>query len=159
MIRATARRATEADLDFILATERLPGYEKTVGRFEEAQHRLNLASPEWIYLVSEGCGLAILQDVENPNGNVQLRRFIVTETGSGLGSALLPVILGYTFQNTTAHRIWLRVVAGNDAALRLYEKCGFSREGVEREAGRRPDDIRFDFITMSILKSEWDARS
>ncbi|MBP1850707.1 GNAT family N-acetyltransferase [Rhizobium halophytocola] len=158
MIRATARRATLDDIPFILATERLPGYEKTVGRFDEAEHVAQVDHPDWLYLVAEGLGLGIFQDIRHPDQNIQLRRFIVTEPSKGLGSLLLPAVLGHAFQHTDAHRIWLRLVDGNTAAVKLYAKCGFVREGIQRQAGVRPDGSRFDFIVMSVLRPEWEMQ-
>ena len=38
----TLRPATEADIPFVMATERMPGFERTVGRWEEAAHRAEM---------------------------------------------------------------------------------------------------------------------
>ena len=45
-------RATEADLSFIMATERMPGYEDLVGRSDHAQHRAALADASYAYFVA-----------------------------------------------------------------------------------------------------------
>lgn len=158
MTALVLRRATEADIPLIMATERKPGYEKTVGRFEEAEHRANLADPDRLYLLHEGMGLALLCGLGNRDGNVCLRRFIVTETSVGLGSALLPQVLAHVFEETSTHRLWLHHVRDNAAAARLYAKFGFQHEGVDRQAGLRPDGTRFDLINLSILRPEWAAQ-
>jgi hypothetical protein len=40
-------RAAEADIPFIMATERLPGYEELVGRWSEAEHRAALSDDRY----------------------------------------------------------------------------------------------------------------
>ncbi|MCO6177804.1 GNAT family N-acetyltransferase [Ciceribacter sp. RN22] len=152
------RRATQADIPFIIETERKPGYDRTVGRFEENEHRAHLDDPNWLYLMHEGMGLALLHGVESRDGNLCLQRFIVTETSVGLGSALLPLVLNQVFLETTAHRLYLHHVEGNTKAARLYARFGFQHEGIEREAGLRPDGSRFNLINLSILRPEWAAR-
>ncbi|THV25642.1 GNAT family N-acetyltransferase [Peteryoungia ipomoeae] len=152
------RRATEADIPFIMATERKPGYRKTVGQFEDAEHRAHLGNPDWLYLLHEGMGLALLCGLGNRDGNLCLRRFMVTEPSIGHGSALLPQVLDHVFVQTSTHRLWLHHVEGNEAAARLYAKFGFQHEGVDRQAGVRADGTRFNLINLSILRPEWAAR-
>jgi RimJ/RimL family protein N-acetyltransferase len=154
----TLRRATQDDIPFIMTTERLPGYEQTVGRFEEDEHRRHLADPAWLYLVQAEMGLALLHGIGNRDGNLCLRRFIVTKTSSGFGSALLPVVLDHVFEETATHRLWLHHVKDNTKAARLYARFGFLHEGVEREAGLRPDGSRFDLVNLSLLRPEWASR-
>jgi RimJ/RimL family protein N-acetyltransferase len=152
------RRATEDDIPFIMETERLPGYEKTVGRFEEDEHLAHLADPAWLYLVQPEMGLALLHGLGSRDGNLCLRRFIVTKTSAGIGSSLLPLVLDHVFQETPTHRLWLHHVRENATAARLYARFGFLHEGIEREAGLRPDGSRFDLINLSILRPEWASR-
>ena len=48
----------------------------------------------------------------------------------------------------------LHVLASNRAAIATYEKTGFLREGVLREAAFI-DDRHEDVVLMSILRGEW----
>jgi RimJ/RimL family protein N-acetyltransferase len=152
------RRATEADIPFVMETERKPGYEKTLGRFEHDRHATLLADPSWIYLVAPPHGIALFNEVDEPQKNICLKRFAVSERGAGYGSQLLPAALNFAFTETDAHRVWLRLVEKNEAALALYRKFGFVEEGMAREAGIAPDGSRFSFIVMSILRPEWASR-
>jgi len=52
------RDATTDDVPFVMATERLPGYERTVGRWNEVQHLSELALPTSRYLIAEEGGVA-----------------------------------------------------------------------------------------------------
>jgi RimJ/RimL family protein N-acetyltransferase len=152
----TLRRATEADIPFIHATERLPGYEPLVGRFEADAHRANLADPSWQYLIGlddSGTprGFAILQDRLKADGNCFLRRIAVTQAGGGFGKPFLAALIDRVFATTSDTRFWLSVRAGNDRARHVYESLGFVAEGPEG-----PDDPTSTI--MAVTRDAWQAR-
>jgi ribosomal protein S18 acetylase RimI-like enzyme len=64
--------------------------------------------------------------------------------GRGVGSALLAAAERHA-RDGGARKLSLRVLSTNDAALRLYERCGFRREGTLRDEflieGRYVDDV------------------
>jgi ribosomal protein S18 acetylase RimI-like enzyme len=64
--------------------------------------------------------------------------------GRGVASALLAAA-GQHARERGARKLSLRVLSTNDAALRLYERLGFRREGTLREEflidGRYVDDV------------------
>jgi RimJ/RimL family protein N-acetyltransferase len=74
----------------------------------------------------------------------------------GLGTEAIRLVLGYAFDTLRLHRVALRVLAYNARAIRAYEKCGFVREGVEREsafvAGEWHDDVM-----MAVLDRDFRA--
>ena len=78
--------------------------------------------------------------------------------GKGYGSDALRLILSYAFSELNLYRIELTVIAYNVGAIRAYERAGFVREGVKRQAIQR-DGQRFDLISYGILRDEWLARS
>jgi len=49
------------------------------------------------------------------------------------------------------HRISLRVVAENAAAIRVYEKAGFKHEGTMKDAYFGDDEKYHDNLIMSII--------
>jgi RimJ/RimL family protein N-acetyltransferase len=53
--------------------------------------------------------------------------------GRGLGSEAIRLVLRCAFEGYGLHRVGLRVLDSNPRAIRAYEKCGFVREGHERE--------------------------
>jgi RimJ/RimL family protein N-acetyltransferase len=63
----------------------------------------------------------------------------------------------YGFEELRLHRIDLRVLDYNARALRAYEKCGFVREGLERESALVDGTWHSDVI-MSILEQEYRAQ-
>ena len=147
------RRAKPADIAFIMATERLPGYDKMVSRFDEDVHRANLADDNWLYFIGlddKGVpqGFAILQDRSKPDGNEFLRRIAVVNAGGGFGKPFLSAIVDWVFTQTQAQRFYLHVRNANTRASHVYTSLGFVSEGPE-------SDEEPDSTTMALLKSCW----
>ena len=150
------RRATEADILSIHATERLPGYEPLVGRFEADVHRANLADPNWLYFIGlddagTPRGFAILQDRLKAGGDCFLRRIAVTQAGGGFGMPFLATLIEWVFASAADTRFWLSVRAGNDRARHVYEPLGLVAEGPEG-----PDDPTSTI--MAITRAQWRQR-
>jgi len=74
--------------------------------------------------------------------------------GKGVGTESTLMILNFIFEQMDFHRVYLSVISHNDRAIRLYEKCGFKREGIKREAfysmGKHSD-----IIEMGLLQKEF----
>ncbi|MEV6103765.1 GNAT family protein [Streptomyces sp. NPDC051940] len=75
--------------------------------------------------------------------------------GKGIGSEAIGLVLGHAFGEVGLHRVWLEVFAFNHRAIRAYEKAGFVREGVQREA-LLWDGVRHDAYLMSVLRRDHD---
>lgn len=78
------------------------------------------------------------------------------QRGKGYGREALELALGFAFRELNLHRIGLTVYEYNEAAIALYEKVGFQREGVYREHLLR-DGRRFDMYLYGLLRHEWSA--
>ncbi|MFE7166173.1 GNAT family N-acetyltransferase [Streptomyces sp. NPDC057616] len=76
----------------------------------------------------------------------------------GLGTEATRLIVGHAFEHLGVHRIQLEAYGHNHRALRVYEKAGFTVEGVRREAELR-DGEWVDQVMMGILDREWAALS
>ncbi len=160
----TLRSAALADLDAIMAIERTPDFEHFVGRSSEAEHRAMLASSNYAYFVGEAtdgaiAAFAILRDLEDAHGNLYLKRIAVARPGQGVGGAFFRLVVEWVFTRTAAHRFWLDCFAHNARAQRVYEKLGFSRDGVLRQAYRAPDGSRLDLTMMALTRPQWAARA
>ena len=74
--------------------------------------------------------------------------------GQGYGSDAVREILRIAFEKMNLNRVYLRVFENNPRAIRVYEKCGFQKEGVLRQDhyfGRCYSDT----FVMAILKQEY----
>jgi RimJ/RimL family protein N-acetyltransferase len=74
--------------------------------------------------------------------------------GHGYGYEAMTLTLQFAYQEINLHRVQLTVFSYNTRAIRLYEKLGFQREGVFREALLR-DGARHDMYLYGLLRDEW----
>jgi len=79
--------------------------------------------------------------------------------GRGLARAASELILRRAFGPLGLKRLYLHAFADNAAAITLYERLGFVREGVLRAHARRDGDaVAHDVVVMGLLRAEWTAR-
>jgi RimJ/RimL family protein N-acetyltransferase len=76
------------------------------------------------------------------------------EWGKGFATDAVRLLLAHGFGPLRLNRIWLHVHADNVAGIRAYEKVGFRREGLLRQAAAR-DGVLVDVVVMAVLRSEW----
>jgi putative acetyltransferase len=73
------------------------------------------------------------------------------ERGTGVGSALMAAIIDVGENWLDLRRLELEVYVDNAAAIALYERHGFEREGIARQAAFR-DGEYVDVIRMARLR-------
>ncbi|MEU0671780.1 GNAT family protein [Streptomyces sp. NPDC006172] len=74
----------------------------------------------------------------------------------GLGTEATRLIVGHAFEQLGLHRVQLELYGDNARARRVYEKVGFTLEGVRREAAFRGGRW-VDEVLMGLLDQEWAA--
>ncbi len=80
-----------------------------------------------------------------------------SEWGKGYGTEATALVVHYAFKKLHLNRVQLHVYEYNLRGMRTYEKIGFRREGVLRQA--HVYDGRFwDTVVMAILREEWEER-
>ena len=77
--------------------------------------------------------------------------------GQGYGAAAIGLLLEFAFRQMNLNRVYLRVYAANERAVRCYEKCGFQVEGRLRDHVFRDGQYE-DVLEMGVLRREYDAR-
>ena len=104
-------------------------------------------------------GTIFIKNIDYSSNNGEYGIFIGESSARGKGFAKIAtdLILEYAFETIGLHRIYLTVMKDNVAAIKLYEKCGFSREGIMRDGYLRKDGY-VDVVMMSVLKREWENR-
>lgn len=153
-------RAGEADLPFVMAAERGPGFEAFVGRWERARHEQALCDGRHAYFVAREnrrpVGFAMLRDWGSPERVACLKRIAVAEPGLGHGRRIVALAADALFGETDAHRFWLGVFPENERAQRAYRAVGFQPEGIARGSAFF-GGIHRDELVMSLLRPEWQA--
>jgi RimJ/RimL family protein N-acetyltransferase len=74
--------------------------------------------------------------------------------GRGYGRESIHLLLTYAFRYLNYRKVWLRVHAANERALRAYRACGFVEEGRQR-AHVWSNGAYDDLVLMGILREEW----
>jgi len=72
----------------------------------------------------------------------------------GFGTETMSLLIEHGFNTLNLNRIALQVFSSNPRAIRAYEKAGFIKEGVLRQAIYKNGNYS-DIFIMSVLKSEW----
>ncbi len=73
----------------------------------------------------------------------------------GYGKETTQLMVDYAFETLNLNRVQLHVSKENERAVNIYEKIGFIKEGVLREA-MYFDNRYVDFYLMGILKTDWE---
>jgi RimJ/RimL family protein N-acetyltransferase len=74
--------------------------------------------------------------------------------GRGYGRESIHLLVQYAFEHHNYHKVWLRVHAFNERAVRAYRACGFIEEGRLRAhvwSNGRYDDL----LVMGLLREDW----
>jgi len=97
-----------------------------------------------------------IQGIDRANRSAGIRISIdhSDHQGKGYGQEALQLMLDYGFGVLNLHRIELEVFTYNPRAIHVYEKIGFVREGIRREALFYNHQYH-DAIIMSILEKEY----
>ena len=110
---------------------------------------INLETEELIGV----CGFL---DVDHVNQAAEIGIFIGNKHfwNKGYGTEALSLIIDYGFKALNFHNIILKVYEFNKRAIRCYEKIGFKKIGIRREAIHRNLD-KHNVIYMDIVSKEF----
>lgn len=103
-------------------------------------------------------GITILKDINLVNRVSEFAIYIgdVEERGKGYSSIATLLTLKFGFNDLGLNRIFLKVLEENVAAIELYKKCNFTKEGVLRETIFKNNQFKNEII-MSVMKSEFQG--
>lgn len=93
------------------------------------------------------------------NGNALICRVAIAPEmrGQGLAGSMIDRVIEEAFRFTTVERLELNVYTWNAAAIRTYQRSGFTLEGVRRSSAL-VDGQRWDTAIMSLLRADWPGR-
>ena len=92
-------------------------------------------------------------DPVHRSAELQIRIGEADLRGQGFGTEAVRQLVRFGFRDLNLHRVYLNVFAANERAIRAYEKAGFQREGLLREAAHI-DGRYVDVVVMGIVRSE-----
>lgn len=113
--------------------------------------RLSILTPDQRYI-----GNVNLTSIHPINRSAELSIMIgdPSERGKGYGTQSVKAAVRHGFDDLALNRIYLQVLADNEAAIRTYQRCGFSDEGVKRQEVFKCGAFH-DMRCMAILRSEF----
>lgn len=105
-------------------------------------------------------GFLSLGEIDRENQKAQIGMLIGEKEywGQGCGTDSLRTLLNYLFFELEFNRVGLEVFEYNERAKKVYEKIGFTVEGLQRQ-GLRRDDKYYDIYIMGILKEEYNKKA
>lgn len=158
------RNADRDDIEFILQLESDPKNSLYIGQWDYEQHVLALENQNIKYFIiendlSQKCGYVILTDLRNNNNSIHIKRIAIdsSKSNKGYGKGAFKLILGWIFENTQAHRVWLDVKDFNARAIHIYQSNGFVIEGTLRD--HEFNNLKKEYESyhiMSILRKEYE---
>lgn len=121
-------------------------------------------SDQLIYIVvdrttNSKIGHVALSRIDRTNRSARISKLLVGDPnarGKGYGRQIIQELLRIGFDTLGMHRITLGVYDYNVSAIKLYESCGFSKEGLMRDSSWL-DGHYYSVYEMSILEDEWRA--
>ncbi len=93
-------------------------------------------------------------DTISRRGNLGIAIFNPEYWSKGHGTEAIGLILQYSFTTLNLHSVELEVFSNNPRAQQCYEKSGFKKTGVRREA-LFSNGSYIDIYLLDITKKEW----
>lgn len=103
----------------------------------------------------QGLGTIILSDIDMKNGIAQVHIKLAGENGRhrGYGTDALQAIVKYAFNEMRLNCVYAEVLAYNTPSQKLFEKCGFYKEGIMRSRVFKMGKY-VDVVSYSRLKKD-----
>ncbi|MDM5188768.1 GNAT family protein [Bacillus sp. DX4.1] len=98
-----------------------------------------------------------LGKIDRVNRSARIGKVLVGDTsmrGKSIGKEMIEEVLKVAFEELKLHRVSLGVFDFNTSAITCYEKVGFVKEGLQRDA-RKIGSEYWSLWEMSILENEW----
>lgn len=131
----------------ILLDNTIRWFEKNVGN----ENRVDLVFEESDEVVAMGG----LTNINHEINKAELYIFVNPNSQrAGIGTHATKLLCKYGFEQMGLNKIFLETNEDNYAARRVYEKCGFSLEGMHRAEYRDKDGNYLCRIYMGLLKGE-----
>jgi diamine N-acetyltransferase len=99
-------------------------------------------------------GTVGLFKIEHEHGSAEFGILLGERRGQGLGTEATRLVLGWAFDTLGLRNVMLQVLAWNAEAERAYERAGFRRVGVRRDAamsrGKAVDVVLMDVVPADL---------
>lgn len=134
----------------------LQSEEEFIAKLYQDEHRLVLGIA--LQQADQLIGASGLEDIDFKNRHAVFGIFIgeKAEWGKGYGAEATRLMLQHAFETLNLNRVRLQVYETNARGRRLYEKIGFTQEGVLRQE-RYAQGRYWNAFLLAMLREEWEA--
>lgn len=136
------------------------GYSFPVSYHQQVKWIENLANEKNTFRAivdvdGQGIGTIILSDIDMKNGTAEIHIKLAHDSnrGKGYGTDAVSTLINYSFNDLRLNCVFCRVNEDNIASQKMFEKCGFIKEGCLRSRVYR-DGRYYNFYEYSVVKSE-----
>lgn len=135
------------------------GWSKPVTMEEQNTWFKNLVNDKNIrYAICEkeaAIGTATIRNIDWKNRSAALDIKIDKNfTKKGYGCETITLLIEYCFNELNMNRIYVNILKHNKASEKLFAKCGFVNEGMQKEAVYKNGEYH-DLLMYSILKKDY----
>lgn len=104
---------------------------------------------------SKAIGTVILSDIDHKNGTAQIHiKMTAGEArGKGYGTDAVKTLVGYAFRELRLNCIYAEILSYNTPSVKLFEKCGFQKDGVLRARVYKNGQF-VNVYSYSVLKDD-----
>ena len=159
--RVTLRLAGDADVERLVEILREPEVARWWGDYDAERVRADLLDDDEAVayaIEADGEVIGLIQYSEETDPDylhAGIDVFLATRAqGRGLGSEAIRILAHHLFERGH-HRLTIDPAAGNERAIRAYERVGFRPVGVMRQYERGPDGTWHDGLLMDLLAAEF----
>ena len=157
--RVVLRPARSDDVDELLSVLREPEVARRWGRVERTEVEDQFVGDAKVFVIevdADAVGVIQYDEEDDPMyRHASIDIFLTTTRhNQGIGSEAIRVLAKHLIADRGHHRLTIDPAADNHAAIRAYEKVGFSKVGVMRSYERGPDGTWHDGLLMEMLADE-----
>lgn len=100
-------------------------------------------------------GTIILSDIDQKNatGHIHIKMLKNGGRGKGYGTDAVRTLVEYAFDELRLNCVYANILVYNEASIRLFEHCGFQRDGVLRQRIYKKGNF-VDLLSYSRLASD-----
>ena len=157
----------ELDLQTLMYWRMLPGVTKYM--YTEPQLTIEMQNKwfeginndptckHWIIkLENKKIGIVNLTNIDTQNSRCSWGHYIADPLlrGKGIGRILEYNIYDYVLLELKLNKLMVEILAFNEHAISLHEKCGSQIEGILRQHIKKGNNY-YDLVVMGILREKW----
>lgn len=112
-----------------------------------------------IIFKGEFAGMIGIKSVDESNEKAELGYWISPAfEGKGLVSQSARALIDYAFNTMNLNRLLIQVAVGNTRSIRIAERLGFKKEGIERDGEKLVNGFT-NIVKFGLLKRDFNAEN